>query len=127
MTPHQAFNKCRDNKKRDKDLEQYFIKDPFYACSYAIEVIKNRWIEAEPYIKKDPIYAYRYAREIIRGRWIEAEPYIIEHPGYSCYYALYVIKGKLPEPMHNAMIAYGIDDTYNNFVKDYIKYIHLSN
>jgi hypothetical protein len=51
----------------------------------------------------------------------------MKHPGYSYYYALFIIKGKLPEPMHNAMIAYGIDDTSNDFVKDYIKYIRLSN
>jgi hypothetical protein len=124
MTPQQAYDKCLINNKRDKDLEPFIIKDPHYAYFYALNIIEGRWIEAEQYIMKNPHYAYFYAKNMIRGRWIEAEQYIMKRPGYSYYYALFVIQGKLPESMHNAMIAYGIDDTSNNFVKDYIKYIH---
>jgi hypothetical protein len=93
MTPEEAYYKCWGNRKRDKDLE--------------------------PFIIKDPEYAYFYAKDIIKGRWLEAEPFIIQDSGWAFYYAADIIKGKLPENMHNAMLAYA--DTWAKKYFNYIK------
>jgi len=53
-------------KRRWLEVEEYIIKDPQYACLYAIEFIKGRWPEAEETIKKDPCWSYEYARFVIR-------------------------------------------------------------
>ena len=96
MTPEEAYYKCFEINKRDKDLEPFFIKDPIYAYLYAIDIIKGRWIEAESIIINDSKYAYYYARN--------------------------VIKGKLPENMHNAMILYAVNaDLYAKAYFDFIK------
>ena len=90
MTPREAYYECRYkyyecryNKKRDKDLEKIIIKDPYYAYSYATNVIKSRWIEAENIICTSSEYTY--------------------------WYAVDVIKARLPENMHNAMLLYADD------------------
>jgi hypothetical protein len=83
MTPKQAYNICRNNRQRYKDLELIIIKDSYYS--------------------------YFYARDVIQGRWTEAEDIISTNSCYIYYYALDVIKGKLPENMHNAMILHADD------------------
>jgi hypothetical protein len=93
MTPEEAFYKCRNDNKRDKELEPIIIKSPMYAYAYAKHIIKGRWIEAEEIISTDSECAY--------------------------YYAFYIIKGKLPENMHNAMLIHadGCAKFYFNLIK----------
>ena len=118
MTPREAYDKCRYNKKRDKDLEKIIIKSPACAYFYARDVIQGRWKEAENIIC-DSEYAYLYARDVIQGRWIEGENIIATNSGWAYLYALDIIKGKLPENMHNMMILHADDyaKKYFNFIK----------
>jgi hypothetical protein len=119
MTPEEAYEKC--NGEINKKLEPFIIKGPYCAYLYARDVIKDRWIEAEPIIINDSSWAYYYARNLIKGRWIEAENIISTNSEYAYRYALQVINGKLPENMHNAMIAHGIADPNNKYIKRYLK------
>lgn len=91
MTPQQAFEKCRNNNKRDKRLESIIIKSAKFSWLYAANLIQGRWIEAEDVISTDPFFAYYYAQDII--------------------------KGKLPENMHNAMLLHSMSDS--EFEKEY--------
>jgi hypothetical protein len=94
MTLEQAFNKCLENKKRDKRLEKIIIKN-------------------------HPYWAYYYARFVIKGRWKEAEPIIAAKSQYSYLYSKFIIKEKLPEYMHNVMLIYADDwaKRYFDFIK----------
>ena len=95
MTPEEAYYKCLEDNKRDKQAEKIIIKNPQYA--------------------------YRYARFIIKGRWIEAENIISTVPQYAYWYAFRIIKGKLPENMHNMMLLHGLKEDYH--AKYYFKLI----
>ena len=85
---------------------------------------RRRNLELELVAKDNPRDAYRYARYIIQGRWIEAENIIAADVFYCYYYAIDVIKGKLPEDMHNQMIAHGINNPNNHYVKCYMEFIN---
>lgn len=65
------------------DAEPFIMKDPYFACRYAADVIGDRWPEAEPYIMKSPFAAVTYAESILAKDpnwlytgWPEAEQYI---------------------------------------------------
>jgi hypothetical protein len=118
MTPEEAYYKCWENNKRDKNLEKIIMKHPEYAYFYAREVIKGRWKEAEQYIINDSEYAYLYAKAVIKGRWIEGENIIATNSGWAYLYALDIIKGKLPENMHNMMLLHA-----DHYAKLYFKFI----
>jgi len=49
---------------------------PRIIYNYAFYYLKKRWLEAEEYILKEPHYACWYAINIIRGKWPEAEKVI---------------------------------------------------
>jgi hypothetical protein len=68
--------------------------DAYHAYQYALDVIKDRWLEAEPIIMKDAEYAYLYAKEVIKGRWPVAEPTIQQDAEFAYYYAQRIIKGR---------------------------------
>lgn len=123
MTPYDVYMKATEAQKRLPELEPIIVCNAYWACKYALNVIKGRWSEAEPAIVKcqnnaycyarDVIkerwpeaeenimqsiaYAYLYARDVIKGRWMEAEPVIIKEEAYLSHYAIYVIKGRWPE------------------------------
>ena len=79
MTPEQAYFHCKKHG-RNEELEKIILADPEFAYNYALDIIKDRWIEAESVIANDSKYSYYYAQDII--------------------------KGKLPESMHNAMLIH---------------------
>ena len=108
MTPSQAYNKCLDNNKRDKELEPIIIKDPESAYLYARFIIRGRWIEAEDIISADSKLAFWYAQLVIKGRWKEAEDIIATDPRWAYLYAHDIIGGKLPENMHNMMLLHAL-------------------
>jgi len=49
-------------------MKPIIMKNPSWACSHAIHVIRRRWPEAEPYIIKNSFNAYLYAKDVIKGR-----------------------------------------------------------
>lgn len=108
-------------KGRWKEGEDIIKTDPESALAYAQDIIKGRWKEGEDIIKTDPESAVCYAIEMIKGRWKIAEEFIKTDPVSSYYYAQIVIKGQLPQDMHNSMIAHGIIDPKNKYVKTYLK------
>ena len=67
---------------------------PLWIYTYALDVIKGRWLEVEEVIKKSPRYAMIYARDIIKGRWLEGEEVIKKSPRWVCNYAEIVIGGR---------------------------------
>lgn len=79
MNSKQAFEYCRDNKKR---VPEY-----------------------EPIIARSAKYSYLYARFVVQGRFELGEKKIFKNIEYSARYASTVIKGRLPEEGHNRMIA----------------------
>ena len=94
----EAYYKAWDSGKRLPELEQNIIlHNPHYACFYAEDIIKARWIEAEDIIMNSSYYSSRYAS--------------------------HVIKGKLPEKMHNMMILHAIKDPDDKCVKRYFELI----
>ena len=64
------------NDQEDGSDSVWVKVDAEYACLYALDVIKGRFLEAEPVIATDPQYAYRYARDVIKDRFPEAESVI---------------------------------------------------
>jgi len=92
-----AYKKARRAGKRLPELEHIILTSLFYSYFYAMDVIKDRWIEAEDIIMLDPVGSYLYAVNLI--------------------------KGKLPDKMHNMMILHGIEDPSNSHVISYFKFI----
>jgi hypothetical protein len=95
-----------------EDLEpalHLIAKSAKYAATYAVTIVKGRWIVGEPAIKKSALYATSYALKILakdpnwsypNGRWPDAEPAIMKEPFSAFIYAMHVIKGrwKVAEP-----------------------------
>ena len=107
---------------RWEEAEESIISNPEYAYLYAKEIIKGRWEEAEESIISNPEYACIYAKEIIKGRWEEAEESIASDPYFVCLYYRYVVEEKLPEDLHNVMIANSLVDNgsrVNQLIKIY--------
>ena len=94
---YEAYCKAADAGKRLPELEGIILTSPFYAYAYAMDVIKDRWIEAEDIIMLDPLVV--------------------------CLYAIRLIKGKVSEKMHNMMILHGIENPENGHVISYFEFI----
>ena len=115
---------------------------PEAALDYARFVVQGRWPEAEPCLLEDIYVAFTYAEQVIQGRWPEAEDgfagsdlaelYACEMlPGrwdeevakkctcWLYYYAKDVIKGRLPDELHNRMLAEAIKNPNDRWVKKY--------
>ena len=148
MNPEQAFEKlCADQNHKDREsLERIISKDAEYSCLYAEQVIEGRFILGEDAISKDAFFSYEYAcvviggrfhlgeavickdawesyhyaKNVIGGRFELGEAAISEDAEYSYLYARNVIKGRLPNVMHNKMIAFGIIDSSDKYVKKYL-------
>lgn len=88
--------------------EPVISKDPQEAFYYAKNVIKGKWEMGEEAIAQYDRYSFEYAKEVLRGRFILGEPTIAQNDQYATRYAMEVIKGKLPEEMHNVMLARNI-------------------
>ena len=85
--------------------EEAISKDANCTLGYAKEVIRGRFELGEEAISKIAAFAFEYANDIIKGRFELGELAISSSKELSLKYALEVIKGKLPEDMHNKMIA----------------------
>ena len=67
MTPHEAYRKCKNQKKRIPELEDFIATDKICSYRYARDIIKRRWKHGEKNIVNDPEWSYRYARDVIEG------------------------------------------------------------
>lgn len=85
--------------------EPAISKVPNEALWYARDVVKGRWEMGEEAIATRADYSFMYAKEVLRGRFILGEPAIAQDDQYATKYAMEIIKGKLPEEMHNVMLA----------------------
>jgi len=107
---------------RNSDFEKKLLNSTHNqgkAVWYAVNVLKSRWPEMEEKIKKSAKCSVAYARDIIKGRWEEAEKYIAKNDKYLSQYGIEVIKGKLPDVLHNKMIASAMRDSKNSAVVAY--------
>ena len=70
ISAEQAYEILEENPNHEHKSGYEFIikKDSYHAYSYALNIIKGRFLEAEEYIKKDPDYACRYAKFIIKDK-----------------------------------------------------------
>lgn len=85
--------------------EEAISKDPVESYWYAKDVIKGRWEIGEQSISKDPYLSFDYASKVLRGRFELGELAMSQEENVAYKYATEIIKGKLPEEMHNAMLA----------------------
>lgn len=92
-------------KGRFKLGEEAISKDSLESYWYAKEVIKGRWEMGEQAISCDPRLSFDYASRVLRGRFELGELTIAKNENLAYLYAREVIKGKLPEEMHNIMLA----------------------
>jgi hypothetical protein len=81
--------------------------------------------EIENVLSQDARYSFFYAKEVVKGRWELGENAIIQDTYFSFLYAKDVLKNKLPEPMHNKMIAYAIKDPTKYFTQQYFEFIKI--
>jgi hypothetical protein len=81
-------------KKGDKDpvLVKVVAKDPIWATSYAVEILKGPFPLGEPAIAKDADCSLDYAR-LLNRPWPPGEPVIAKSPLVSRLYAEYILKG----------------------------------
>ena len=89
-------------------------------CSsfYARDVIGGRFELGEASIIKDSELSYIYAKDVLRGNWTPELAVIC--PCWLYAYAKDVVKGRLPTVLHNKMIAFGIIDSSDRYVKRYL-------
>jgi len=115
---------------RNADFEKKLLSSTHNqskAVWYAINVLKGRWPEMEEKIKKSPKWAVAYARDVLKSRWEEAEKYISKRDKYLSQYALEVIKGKLPDVLHNRMIAAAMRNSKDHDIKSYFEMLEKQN
>jgi hypothetical protein len=95
-------------KGRFELAEPTISKFPEHSYFYARDILKGRFELGEPAIAKDSRFSFEYALRIVRGRFELGENAIAQDEDLSYRYATEIIMGKLPEEMHNAMMAKAI-------------------
>ena len=79
---------------------------------------ENRFELGEAAISKDAKYAELYAKYFMKGNW--TPELAVMCPCWLYTYAKDVIKGRLPSTMHNKMLAFGMIDSSDKYVKKYL-------
>ena len=124
MNPKQAFRALSRNSHKKRDvLEQTISQDAEFSNDYARYVIEGRFELGEEAISQSAIWSYQYAHDVIQGRWELGEAAISTSAYYSYHYAVEIIGGRLPDTMHRKMLAFGIIDSSDRYVKRYLDYI----
>ena len=100
--------------------EAAISKDALYSYFYARDVIGGRFHLGEAVICKYAWESYHYAKNVIGGRFELGEAAISQDAEWSYCYAKDVIQGRLPDIMHRKMIAFGIIDSSDKYVKKYL-------
>ena len=121
MNPEQAYRKlCEDKNHKDREsLEQIISEEADASYCYAIAVKQCRWELGEAAISTSAYYSYHYAVEIIGGRFVLGEAAISTSAEMSFFYSRWAIQGRLPDIMHRKMLAFGIMDSSDEWVKEY--------
>ncbi len=99
--------------------EAAISEDAYTSFNYANNVIKGRFELGEAAISQEARSSYFYARDIIEGRFELGESAISQEARWSYEYAKDVIQGRLPDIMHRKMLAFGIMDSSDEWVKEY--------
>ena len=108
-----------------KEKKELSTKSFFCILNYSNQIkdgkiLKKRWENIEKYIIKDFDLAILYVKQVLCENWVDLEEKLIERRKarkiYSYFFA--TKKCKLPEILHNFMLAKSIE---NN--KHAIKYI----
>lgn len=75
-------------------------------------------------IKGKPYYAYLYARNVLKGRLPEGLEMVFKDDPQSAYlYSVNVVGGRLPDPVHNALVMYGMEKRdVGGWVSEYLKF-----
>ena len=114
---------------RVPELEPLILTEPTAIAQYIWFAIKGRWKEAEETIANiKPSVTTLYALEILKDRWInipdipkeialQAEENIKNSPGTAAYYATDIIKGRWPEAEETILSEPDSKEDYINFLK----------
>lgn len=89
--------------------------------NYCLNIKKGRWKEIEPYLINDNLFVIDYVSHIIKGRMPEYEEILEAEKNISAkriYAYSIACKSKVPEKLHNIMLAYAI--TGNRYAKNYL-------
>ena len=123
-----SYSYAKDVLKGRFYLAENFIKKyPEYAFEYAKNIIKGPWKDCEEYISQDYCYSYKYSKYVLKNRFILGEKNSLDQNSeYMYYYAKNIIKGKLPEELHNKMLALALDNQ-DKFVVEYFTLIKNKN
>jgi hypothetical protein len=108
ISSREAYDRLRYGDK-DPVLVKAVAKDPIWATSYAVEILKGPFPLGEPAIAKDADCSFDYAR-LLNRPWPPGEPAIAKSPLTSRLYAEYILKG--PFPLGEPAIA---TSPYNSF------------
>ena len=121
MNPNWAYDILRkDPNHKDREaLEQTISEEADASYCYAIAVKQCRWELGEAAISTSAYYSYHYAVEIIGGRFVLGEAAISTSAEMSFFYSRWAIQGRLPDIMHRKMLAFGIMDSSDEWVKEY--------
>lgn len=104
------------------EFEKEIFESPIIAFLYAHFFVKSRLKRAEKIIKKDPAAFYLYISHTLTTRSIDLEKCFIESPQLIYNYCKNVFKyKKIPEDIHNAMLAHAITNPNCKFVRKYFK------
>lgn len=103
-------------RQRWPEAEGVIIQSPRAATFYASRVLRDRWREAEPSICKSDSAKY-YARDVLAGRWDEEVAAMC--PCWLWHYAENECDGVLPDDLQNRMVAEGICEPDDQWVKKY--------
>lgn len=122
-------------KDRWPEAEVKILKDKKQVFKYINLVINKRWPEGEDVLLEMGIEnieersnfwdceLMKYAKEYVQERWVEFEKIISKSPIALKEYAMEVLEDKLPEELHNLMIAYSIQYTDERDIKEYMDFV----
>lgn len=147
-TPSSAYRYCSEfgrvaelEKILINDLEQYKSNGCYllsYFWMYLRDVVKTRWIEAENIIVKlGARFVYNYAEEVNGGKVPEdmLNQILIKDDDdvlATCKYAISGLDyfahgyGKLPENLHNQIVAFFMEHPDNKYIKAYLEFIETN-
>lgn len=103
--------------ERWHDAEQRLLgEDLYWQMGYTLSGKRGRWPEGEERIIGTR-WQQRYAKEVLHNHWDEE---VAKKCACWLYYYAKEIGGRLPDELHNQMIAEGLKDQNNRWVKKYV-------
>ena len=114
------------------------ILESNYVYEYARDILKGRWPEGENALINQKIEGFdekfhfydvdlmKYCRDMIGNRWPEAEKILATNPCALKEYAENILQDKLPQDLHNIMIAHSIigdDNRRGRIIQEYFDFV----